>query len=278
MNIAIVTDSTADIPDDLAQQHNLLVVPNLMYVEGQSLKDDGKSISRQKFYEWLPEMKTFPTTGTASSGTYQELYESILKQGAKHILSIHTSSQLSGIVNAAHSAAQLFDDRVHVVDSQSVSLGLGFQVLEAAEAVERGDALETILALLAGLPARSRVVAMLDTLEYVRRSGRVSWARARLGNLLNIKPFVEVKDGLVHSLGEARTRRKGTERLQQLLFKQGRLKRLAILHSNAEADARNFLAEQGLQLPTTPLIVNITPVIGSHVGPNCLGFAAVVEE
>jgi len=122
-----------------------------------------------------------------------------------------------------------------------------------------------------------RVIAMLDTLEYVRRSGRVSWARARLGNLLRVKPFLEVKDGKVLSLGETRTRRKGTEHLRQLLLKQGIIERLAVLHTNAEADAHNFLSTLKLNLDTKPFLVNVTTVIGTHVGPNGLGFATVVK-
>ena len=124
---------------------------------------------------------------------------------------------------------------------------------------------------------RAHVIAMLDTLEYLRRSGRVSWARARLGNLLRIKPFVEVKSGGVVSLGETRTRRKGIERLHQFLNEQGSLERLAILHTNAEQDARQFLADLDFPIPANPLIVNVTTVIGTHVGPNGLGFATVVH-
>lgn len=277
MSIAIVTDSTSDIPSDIAQQKNIHIIPNIMVIDGRSLKDDGISISRQKFYELLPQMQTFPTTGTASSGAYQQLYENLFQQGAGAVLSIHTSGLISGIVNAANAAAQLFDGRVHVIDSQSVTLGLGFQVLEAAESAAHGASLGSILDLFEDLRARARVIAMLDTLEYVRRSGRVSWARARLGNLLHIKPFLEVKAGTVHSLGEARTRRKGIEHLQRLLYDQGPLKRLAILHTNAEVEARQFLDSLNLQLPTTPLVVNVTTVIGAHVGPNGLGFAAIVK-
>jgi DegV family protein with EDD domain len=118
---------------------------------------------------------------------------------------------------------------------------------------------------------------MLDTLEYVRRSGRVSWARAQLGNLLRVKPFLEVREGDVLRIGDARTRHKGIERLKQLLQDLGALERLAILHTNAEDDARQILDEIHPDLDTTPLVVNVTTVIGTHVGPNGLGFAAVLR-
>ncbi len=276
MDISIVTDSTADIPADLIASYQIEVIPNLIMIDGASLQD-GTEISRQEFYERLPWLDPPPTTATASSGTYTEVYERLLRQGARYILSIHPAVKLSGILNAAGSAAQAFGEKVHVLDSGQVSLGLGFQVLAAAEAVRQGAGLENVLRLLKDMRNRVRLIAMLDTLEYVRRSGRVSWARARLGNLLQVKPFIELKDGTVFSLGETRTRKKGTQRLKEFLYKLGNLERLAVLHTNAEADARQFLAELQLNLPIPPLVINVTTVIGNHVGPNGLGFTAVIQ-
>jgi DegV family protein with EDD domain len=273
---AIVTDSTADIPQDLVEENYIQVVPNIIVIDGESL-EDGKGISRQDFYQRLPEMKTLPSTATASSGTYQVLYERLLKQGYENILSIHTSSLLSGIFNAASVAAQTFGERVQVIDSGYVTMGLGFQVLAAAEAARCGLGLQAIQDRLADVRKRVRVIAMLDTLEYLRRSGRVSWAKARLGNLLHLKAFVEVKYGRVVSLGEARTRRKGMERLLEFLKNLGPLERLAVLHTNAEADARQVLKDASPNLAFQPLVVNITTIIGTHVGPNGLGFATVLQ-
>jgi DegV family protein with EDD domain len=275
-HIAVVTDSTADIPENLSRQNQIHVVANLVIIDGQSI-EDGKGLSRRKFYESLPKMKSLPTTATASSGTYEQLYEKLLQQGFKQILSIHASSFLSGIFNAASLAAQAFNGNVQVVDSQNVSLGLGFQVLAAAEAIKQGASMENVLALLDELRQRMHLVAMLDTLEYVRRSGRVSWARARLGGLLRIKPFVEVRKGQVFSLGEARTYRKGVARLMEMLRDLGTLERLAILHTNAENEARHFIETLAPRLPAAPLVVNVTTVIGTHVGPNGLGFVAIVK-
>jgi len=221
-------------------------------------------------------MKTFPTTSTASSGTYQQLYQRLFKEGFNQIISIHAASLLSGIFNAASLAAQAFGDYVHVIDSHHVTLGLGFQVLAAAEAALH-EPIEDILALIEDVRRRVRVVAMLDTMEYVRRSGRVSWARARLGELLQIKPLVEVRSGHVLSLGGARTHRNGVERLLHLLHNLGKLERLAILHTNAEEEARNFLEKLRPELSTPAFFVNVTTIIGAHVGPNGLGFAAVVR-
>jgi DegV family protein with EDD domain len=275
--ISIVTDSTADLPVELVAEYEINIVRNLIILQGKNYRD-GEDISREEFYNLLPGMNPQPTTATASSGTYHQLYESLLQMGARYILSIHPPLGLSGIFNAANTAAQAFGDHVHVVDSGQVSLGLGFQVMAAAEAIRQGAGLEGVLKSLTNMHHRVRIIAMLDTLEYVRRSGRVSWARARLGNFLQIKPFIQLKDGIVSSLGESRTRGKGIQRLKDFLYKYGSLERLAILHTNAEGDARRFLSELELDLATPPLVVNVTTVIGTHVGPNGLGFAAVARQ
>jgi len=277
MKIAIVTDSTSDLPYDIASQYDIHIVPNLLMIAGETILDD-QSFSRNDFYSQLPQMKSLPTTGTASVGTYQKLYNDLLSQGAEHVISIHPAYGLSGILNAATTASQDFDGKVTVIDSQQISLGLGFQALEAAEAVKQGLALDKIIAHIDSVRQRIGLVAMLDTLEFLRRSGRVSWARAGLGSLLKIKPFVEVKNGVVQKMGETRTRSKGIERLIKLIREQGQLDRLAILHSNAETEARQILESLNIQVSTSPLVVNITTVIGSHVGPKGLGFVALAKQ
>lgn len=273
-HISIVTDSTADLPSNLVVQHGIHVVPNILVIEGKSY-EDGNDISREEFYELLPKMKAPPTTATASVGAYQTLYEKLLKMGAEAILSLHASSLLSGIYNTAVTAAQAFAGRVRVIDSEQVSMGLGFQVLAAAESLAKGSSLQEILQRIKEVQEKIRVVAMLDTLEYVRRSGRVSWARAHLGNLLSIKPFIELRRGKVLSLGEVRTRQKGIERVRKMLAEIGAIEHLAVLHTNAEQEARMLLEEVKNKIKNDPFIVHVTTVIGTHVGPRGLGFAAV---
>ncbi|RPI31879.1 MAG: DegV family protein [Chloroflexota bacterium] len=276
MDIAIVTDSTADIPLSLAGDLKINVVPNLIFMDGKNLEDN-VDISREEFYQRLPQMNPMPTTGTASPGVYHNLYEKLFQQGFNHILSIHASGLLSGILNAASNAAQAFEGRVTVFDSGQVTLGLGFQVLAAAEDVVHGLQPEQIVRRLSDMRNRVRVIAMLDTLEYIRRSGRVSWAKAQLGALLQIKPFIELRDGKVSSLGEVRTRRKGIERLHNLLKGLGELERLGVLHTNAEAEAQQVIETLKLGHPQPELMVNVTTVIGAHVGPGALGFAVVTR-
>lgn len=277
MNIALVSDSTCDLPYELVERYSIHIIPNVLIIEGESILDDA-SFSRETFYQQLPELESLPTTATASSGSYQEQYEGLFQQGIEQILSIHASSKLSGIFNAASLAAQEFGGRVHVIDSLQISMGLGFQVLAAAEALEEGLDLEAVLKKVRAVRQNTRLIAMIDTLEYIRRSGRISWARASLGALLRIKPFIEVKDGEVVRLGDARTRKKGIARLLELLEKQGPLACLAVLHTAAQADAEEFLRRASPELDTEPFIVNATTVIGTHVGPAALGFAAVLQE
>jgi DegV family protein with EDD domain len=219
--------------------YQIHVVPNILIIDGESVEDN-KDFSRREFYLKLPEMETFPTTSTASVGTYQALYERLIDDGYDRIISIHVSQVLSGIFNAAYTAAKPLGGKVTVIDSQQVSLGLGFQLLEAADAIDRGIPPEAIVELLGQVHQRIRLVAMLDTLEYIHRSGRVSWAKARIGALLNLKPFVEVVDGNVNSLGEVRTRKKGKARLFEMMQSPKPLHRFCVLHTNAEDDARKL--------------------------------------
>jgi DegV family protein with EDD domain len=276
MQIAIVTDSTSDIPPDIAYEHHIHVVPAILNIEGKTV-EDGPGISRREFYERLPTMQPLPTTSAPSVGSFLKLYEKVFQQGADKILSLHAPAPLSGIYNAARLAAQNFGERVHVVDSGSLTLGLGFQAMAASEASQNGASLDEVITHVEDIRKRIKLIAMLDTFEYVRRSGRVSWAKAALGALLNIKPFIGVKDGVVMRLGETRTRLKGIQRLAEMLLSLDPIDRLAILHTNIEDEARQFLSSLHMNLPTSPLIVNVTTVIGTHVGPKGLGFVAVVH-
>ena len=274
MKIAIVTDSTADIPVEIVKRNNIHVVPNRVIIDGKDYAD-GIDITRQEFYERLPLMESPPTTATASSGTYQNLFAKLFDQGTQHIISIHVSKYFSGVFNAASTGAQSFNDRMHVIDSEQVTLGLGYQVIAAAEAAMRGSSLEAVLERINNVRRRVRVIAMLDTLEYLHKSGRVSWARASIGNLLRVKPFIDVIGGHAKRIGDVRTRRRGIKRLLRLLNDLGDLEQLAVLHTNAESDAYHFLQEYQGKLDTEAMVIYVTTAIGTHVGPNGLGFVAV---
>ncbi len=276
MKIGIVTDSTSDLPEDLIEKFGVEVVPTLLIIEGKEYAD-GKGISRETFYAQLPGMKVFPTTAAPSLGEFSACYRHLFERGYDHILSIHAAAQLTTTVNIARQAAMDFPGQVTVVDSGSLSLGAGFQVLAAAEVAEKG--LQAALEAVRWVQERLRVYAALDTMKNLRRSGRVPGAVAALGGLLSIKPVIELASGVVKALGAVRTTEQANERLSSLLRSCAPLERLAILHTGAETRARAFLKrmmeEMGRSLPRDILMLNVTPVIGTHLGANGLGFAAV---
>src|SRR5574341_823221 len=188
MKLGIVTDSTSDFPQYFIEQYELEVVPSILIMDGKEYAD-GISISREEFYKRLPSLHASqqPTTAAPSIGDFSARYDKLLKRGYDHVLSIHAAGALTSILNIARQASNDFPNHVTCVDSSSLSLGLGFQVLAAAEAAE--DGLEDALTAVESTRKRLHVSAALDTMENLRRSGRVPGAVAILGSLLNIKPF-----------------------------------------------------------------------------------------
>ncbi len=276
MKIGIVTDSTCDLPVALVEQQGLEVIPSILVLDGKEYID-GQTITRDEFYRRLPALRTPPTTAAPAMGEYSSRYESLLSRGCEHVISIHAAGKLTSIVNTARLAARDFGGRVTCVDSGSLSLGVGFQVLAAAEAAEMG--LQAALAAIESAQRRLKVNAALDTMEYLRRSGRVPGAVAALGGLLSIKPLVDLTDGVVKAIAAVRTTHQANDRLLNFLLECGPLERLAVLHSGLESRAREFLdvlmQKASQSVPRDILLVNVTTVIGTHVGPHGLGFAAI---
>ena len=277
MKLGIVTDSTSDLPQHLIDEHGLEVIPTILILDGKEYAD-GQGISREEFYARLPEMRSnYPTTAAPSIGDFAERYQKLFRAGYDHILSIHAAEQLTTIVNVARKTAEEFANRITVLDSGSLSLGLGFQVLAAAETA--GHGLQAALDAVKSTRERVQVFAALDTMDNLRRSGRVSYAVAALGGLLSIKPVIELAEGVVKPISAVRTTLQANERMANLMSASGTMERLAILHTGAEARAKEFLSlmmgEISQSVPRDILMANVTPVIGTHVGPRGLGFAAV---
>lgn len=276
MKLGIVTDSTSDIPKYLIDQYELEVVPSILILDGKEYAD-GVGISREDFYKRLPALQTQPTTAAPSIGDFHAPYDSLLTRGCDHIISIHAAGPLTTIINSARQAAHDFPEKITVIDSLSLSLGLGFQVIAAAEATENG--LTATLSAIESTRKRLKVYAALDTMENLKRSGRVPAAVTFFGGILNIKPMVELIDGHLKPVGAVRTTKQANERMLNLLLEHGELERLAILHTGAEPRAKEFLntlmQKASQSVPRDILMVNVTTVIGTHVGPNGLGFAAV---
>ena len=198
-----------------------------------------------------------------------------MKAGADSVVSIHPPNALSGIFNAARLAAQDFGQRVTVLDCGQLSLGLGYQVILVAEAVAQGAIREDVLSLVESIRQRVRLTALLETIQYIHRSGCASWATAIIGGALKLQPLIGLRHGIVQRLGQARTRLQGIQQLLELLNSWGQLERLAVLHTNAEAAAWQLLEHVRSKVVVPPMLVNVTTVIGTHVGPNGLGFVAV---
>ena len=276
MKLGIVTDSTYDLPNHLAEQYEIEVVPSILILEGKEYAD-GIGISREDFYKRLPSLQSQPTTAAPSIGDFSTRYDSLLSRGCDHVLSIHAAGALTTIINSARQAANDFPERITVVDSTSLSLGLGFQVLAAAETAELG--LQAALHAIESTRKRLHVSAALDTMENLRRSGRVPAVITLFGSMLNIKPLIELTNGEVKAIGAVRTTKQANERMLNFLLQGGELERLAILHTGAEPRAKEFLnavmQEASQFVPREVLMVNVTTVIGTHVGPNGLGFASV---
>lgn len=278
--VRIVTDSTSDVPPEVAERLQITVLPAYIQIGNRSYRDGPQAggISREEFYAQLPTMQIVPTTAVPPSHEFAAAYRSLIGE-ADEVVAIVLSATLSGMHNVAHLGAQeVAELKIHVVDSGQVTMGLGWMAIAAAEAAASGKGAQEILALVEDMKNRVRVYAMLDTLEYLRRSGRVSWARARAAQILRIKPIMDVALGKVRSVGQTRTRRQAIERLVELTRAMGPLERLAILHTCTPEveEFRRRLA--GLCAPGQVLTVPVTTIIGAHVGPRGLGVAAVIAR
>ena len=276
MQVRIVTDSTCDLPQDIVQAHNIAVVP--MYIHfGEESYLDGVTITREAFYQRLVTSDVLPVSATPGADTFLKAYTTLADQGATHIISIHISSTLSGVMDVAQIAAQASPVPVTVVDSGSLTLGTGFLAQTAALAAEDGKDVGEILGILEDQKARTHVFAVLDTLSFLRRSGRMNPIVATFGTLLRIKPLLKMHKG-VSSAERVRTTRTATQRLVDLLKDQVPLERVALVHTHAMDKAEQLKQRVGNILPEGQVLsVDITPVFGVHLGPGAVGFACITK-
>lgn len=278
MNIRIVTDSTCDLPASIVEKHGITVIP--LYInQGENSYLDGVDMTREEFYRKLPAFHPAPSTATPSTEVFTQTWNKLADAGAQAILSIHISEKLSATINAARVAAQQFTRiPVTVLDSSQLSLGMGFIVEKAAQMAELGNKMEDILASLADLMKRTYVFASLKTLEYLRRSGRMNFALARFGEFLQIKPLLHMNQGnpVAHRV---RTQGRSTERMMEWLNEYAPFEKLAIVHAGVQHEAEEMLEHIKHLLPHGDIpIVQITPVLGAHLGVGALGFACVSKE
>jgi DegV family protein with EDD domain len=278
--IRIVTDSACDVPASLAEQLGIIVVP--VYVNiGQESYLDGVELTREEFYQNLPQYDPYPTTAAPSSGSLAAVYQQLADEGATDIISIHIASSLSATCQAAHLGAESVNGaRVHVFDSQQITLGGGLLALTAAELVAAGHSVNEILVRLEQLRPHTRVFGMLDTLDSLRRSGRVSWAQFGFGTLLQIKPIMVVHEGEVTVAARVRTRSRSQQTMLAMVEDLAPFERLAVIHAAAPEAAADLqtkaqhLIPAGQEIPITA----ITPAIGAHLGLGAVGFACIAGD
>ena len=275
MSVRIVSDSTCDLPAETISRYGISIVPLYINVGGKGFLD-GIEMTRSEFYEKLPSFPVHPTTAVPSIEKFRAVYENLIDDGATQVLSIHISAALSGVLDIATLAArQMTSIKVSVLDSRQLSLGTGFLVETAGKMAAAGQTIVEILAALKEQINRSHVFAALDTLEFLKRSGRMNRFVASLGTQFQIKPILTMVDG-VPGTEKVRTREHAKKRLLEMVDKVGALERLAILHTNAPervAELQNLAASlmPGKEIP----VANLTPVIGAHIGPGAYGFAVL---
>ncbi|MBC7234382.1 MAG: DegV family protein [Chloroflexi bacterium] len=278
MSIRIVTDSTADLPSEVAASLGITVIPLYIHIGGSSYLD-GVELTREAFYAGLPTYEAAPTTAAPAPDVFRETYERLAAEGATAILSIHISANLSSTLHVASLGARATTVLpVKVLDSRQLSLGTGFAAETAARLAQNGQDMDTIIAAVDEQILRTHTFAMLDTMEYLRRSGRVNWVVARLGNVLQIKPILRMYDGEAGA-ERVRTHSQARARVVALLREQAPLARAALVHTHTPERAEELRQEcadllEGLDVPS----VDITPVIGAHIGPGAVGFVCVSQR
>jgi DegV family protein with EDD domain len=278
MGIRVVTDSACDLPRQLVDALGIEVVPLTIRFGSEEFVDQVE-LSTEEFWERVEQSDTLPETAAPSPGAFESRFRDLMARGATGIVCINLSSHFSGTMQSAQIAAAAVarECPVQVIDSQSASMGQGNLCLTAARRAADGDSLESIVSEVSDRRDRTRLYATLDTLEHIRKSGRIGNARALLGSMLSIKPVIEIRDGVVEEVGRVRTRSKA---LKEVASKagEGKIEHLAVLHGNAP-DLEDLLTLLAPIFPRDEIITGIVgPVIGTHAGPRVIGVSYQVAS
>lgn len=277
--VAIVTDSTTAIPDSIARSHNLTIVPLSVVWDGKPYLD-GIEITPVEFYERLVKSESLPTTSQPSAGMFADVFSKLIDQGYD-ILTIVISAKLSGTYDSAIQAAANFPkNRITVLDSLQASTPLALVALMTAQAAQRGASLLECTNLAKDLCQRVRTYFLVDTLEYLRKGGRIGGAAHLIGTALQMKPILSIADGAIITVDKVRTMKKATIRLFELaeeeLGTQGSIEYLGIINANAPEKGQEFaeMAHQRFHV-RNEFMGSISPVIGTHVGPGAVGLVFI---
>lgn len=279
-HIRLITDSVADLPRDIAQQYNIQVIPVHVILGEQRYLDNG-TLSHDSFYQALYEGNVYPSTAAPAPHTFLKAYQQLANEGAEHIIALFAASNVSSIFAHAQIAAQQLDTAtVHLVDTTQVSMGIGGLVQLAAEAITQGASLEATIDLVTAARKRTQILGILNSVQHLQRSGRVSWAVARFVELLHIKPLISFVHGEAQLIGRVRTYHRAYQRLVTLITQRTPLERVTVIHSRAKPQWITQLQQAMFAL--TPeqevRVIEVGPVFGSHVGAQCLGVALIQVE
>lgn len=277
--VAIVTDSTADLPTDVRERHGITMVPLNVHLGDRTWRDQ-VDLTTPRFMGLLAESEAFPTTSQPSAGVFEQTFRDLAKTHDE-IVCVLISSRLSGTVQSAQIAAEAVRDAIHVevVDSLNASLGCGFQVLHAQRLADAGERAEAIAARLRAQTGRYHIIFFVETLDHIRRGGRIGKAASLVGSMLKLKPLLRIDEGQVVPFERTRTRRKATDALVEFAENLSGIERIATLYNTTPEDAEALharvahLARQETEVP----IALFGPVLGTHVGPGTLGLAIEVS-
>jgi DegV family protein with EDD domain len=279
-SIAVVTDSTAYIPEEVLGDFRIPAIPLWVIWDSQKYRD-GVDIEPEEFYRRLPASKAFPTTSQPSRGEFEQFFAQA-GSGADAVVGVLISSKLSATVtNASLAAGDIATPEVRVVDSLTTSMCLGFAVLAAARAAEAGGSVDDVVAAAEGVRDRSHLIFVPDTLEFLHRGGRIGGAKRLLGTALNIKPLLQLHDGAVEPLTSVRTRKRALATLLATAEERvgdGKIAEAAVIHA-ACFEAASAVADsvkKRFSLSSVP-IAELSPVIGAHAGPGTIGLAFYTE-
>ncbi|HEY0754981.1 MAG TPA: DegV family protein [Ktedonobacteraceae bacterium] len=281
MVVRIVTDSTADLPTEVTSSAGITVVPLTVFF-GDEAYLDGVELDNAGFYVKLAASKELPRTSQPPPAAFQEAFQRLIDEGADAILSVHLSSKLSGTYQSACTARDSLPQGTRevpivIIDSASISVGMSYAIRQAAAMASAGKELAEVQALVEDILARTTILAVLDTLEYVRRGGRIGSASAMLGNMLSFKPIISLREGEVVPLERPRTRTKAYARVAQLLSEQQTIEHVAVAGSNAEVSQQLSEAVQSVYSGELPQY-KLGAALGAHTGPGTAAIAFVLAK
>ncbi|MCJ7551373.1 MAG: DegV family protein [Anaerolineae bacterium] len=284
---AVVTDSTSNLPPDLVEKFDMSVIPCTLHWGGDSYID-GVTLDADTFYQMLQTRKDFPTTSQPSAGAFIDFFQKVAKdKGTDTILGVFVSSELSGTIPSAMQArGQLYETRpdlqIEIIDSRSVSMGLGLPVLAAQRAADGGKSVEEAIEAVKRCQEATHVIFAVNTLEFLHRGGRIGGAARLLGSALNLKPVLTIADGRIEPLEKVRSRGKSLRRVIEIAEERlegRRPKEAGIIQADAHADLEKFkeMVRERLN-PERLHTVTLSPAVGTHGGPGTLGIAFCTED